>query len=330
MPDTNQIVDKIVEYEDNLEEEVKGWKSKLSGGLDNTQVFASLIILGCFYAIYSIVNSTLGNSRDQYTITSGCYCRKMARILYILLFSFLLFIWFTVHTYAFLEQNLKKSPKKSCLHKSGKEMEALRKQFCLCYCCNKKNVEHYCCIKKNDEQYCCCYKNVIERYCCYKNVEPNFKHYQRILWYRYYKLYVVGYTKEIKPEKISDPTEDSNLDCKCQWPISADGCQCWFLYKVKVVRVVLIILKYIAQGLTVPLLMLQVFDTYALLCFSPNGQYCSDASEYKIHVAQAAITISFLLSIGLAQLTTALLEWNPVNSERIEYCQTHPQQSGSE
>ena len=55
--------------------------------------------------------------------------------------------------------------------------------------------------------------------------------------------------------------------------------------------------------------MLQVFDTYALLCFIPD-LYCKTASEYKIHLAQVAITISFYFCIALAQLTSALLEWD--------------------
>ena len=136
--------------------------------------------------------------------------------------------------------------------------------------------------------------------------------YEKILWYRYYQLYVVGYSKDIKPDKPSKAS--SSLQSKGYNCFDAiDGCKgrcinCYHYFR-NLNYAFLVLLKYIAQGTTVPLLMLQVFDTYALLCFSPDGTYCETVSEYKVHLAQAAITISFYLCIALAQLTSAMLDW---------------------
>ena len=61
---------------------------------------------------------------------------------------------------------------------------------------------------------------------------------------------------------------------------------------------------------TVPLLLLQIFDTYSFLCFSPDS-YCSHTTEYKQHVVQAAITLFFYCSLVMSHLTSTLLIWNP-------------------
>ena len=77
-----------------------------------------------------------------------------------------------------------------------------------------------------------------------------------------------------------------------------------------VIRGFLFLIKYVSQLVTVPLLLLQMFDTYSLLCFSPE-LYCSSTSEYKLHLAQAAITLLFYCSLTMSQLTSAILAWNP-------------------
>ena len=77
-----------------------------------------------------------------------------------------------------------------------------------------------------------------------------------------------------------------------------------------VIRGFLFLIKYVSQLVTVPLLLLQMFDTYSLLCFSPD-LYCSNTSEYKLHLAQAAITLLFYCSLTMSQLTSAILAWNP-------------------
>lgn len=77
-----------------------------------------------------------------------------------------------------------------------------------------------------------------------------------------------------------------------------------------IIRGFLFLVKYASQLVTVPLLFLQMFDTYSLLCFSPD-LYCSRTSEYKLHLAQAAITLLFYCSLALSQLTSTMLIWNP-------------------
>ena len=77
-----------------------------------------------------------------------------------------------------------------------------------------------------------------------------------------------------------------------------------------IIRTILFAVKYFSQLVTVPLLLLQIFDTYSFLCFSPDS-YCSHTTEYKQHVVQAAITLFFYCSLVISHLTSTLLIWNP-------------------
>ena len=117
--------------------------------------------------------------------------------------------------------------------------------------------------------------------------------------------------------EIKDNNQNDDCVC-CSIPITCPNitmmcCKHYFpsAHILKgVIRVFLFFIKYLSQLVTVPLLLLQMFDTYSLLCFSPD-LYCSNTSEYKLHLAQAAITLLFYCSLTLSQLTSTMLAWNP-------------------
>ena len=120
------------------------------------------------------------------------------------------------------------------------------------------------------------------------------------------------------------------LECTCQSSQQKDDCVCCKKYITcptiniqccnhyfprahilkGIIRGFLFLVKYVSQLVTVPLLLLQIFDTYSLLCFSPD-LYCSRTSEYKLHLAQATITLLFYCSLALSQLVSTMLAWNP-------------------
>lgn len=295
----------VEKFEGKIKTEVKDWKSKLSAGLDNRQVIVSLVILGIFYTAYAITNYSLGNTRDLYSITSGCHCRRLHRCLYRWFFGVFSGLWILVHTYISISK-----------HKT------LRYYFCCCYRCYEKGYH-----SNNPSGQAGKRKGKQDEPDCSGRDKMYIANYEAILWYRYYKLYVSGYSKDVVPKTKTTDHHQNNKgtvnDSDNQYPCCCSESQCCtslgtikcrdfrnLLLKVKkLVRFVLLILKYIAQGATVPILMLQVFDTYALLCFSPNGEYCRKASEYEIHLTQAAITISFYFCIAAAQLANTLLEW---------------------
>ena len=318
-----ETLKKIGEFEGRLEKEFKDWKSKLVGGLDNTQVFIVLVLLSCFYIIYGVTNYSLGNTRYTDSVTSECHCRQRAQNLYRLWFSLFLVLWFLVHTYIFLERSFK-SLEHYRVKNCGKLMEAIRS--CIHSKCKDFCSKLYSCITS-----CCSScpgnrsRNNLSTQNCNKDElndrdRLNNKHYKRILWYRYYKLYVAGYSKNLEPEPLKPKGSQNNkgnddlgdqFTCCCTQSELCCKVKCGECYGVifNTIRFLLVVLKYIAQLATVPILMLQVFDTYAFLCFSLNSNYCTTASEYKIHLVQAVITMSFYFCIAIAWLSSTLLEW---------------------
>lgn len=70
------------------------------------------------------------------------------------------------------------------------------------------------------------------------------------------------------------------------------------------------IIRYMAQLSIVPLLMIQIYDTYAYLCFTANN-YCSTTSQYKLHLDQTAMTFAFYCSLMVSLLSTTMLRWFP-------------------
>ena len=289
-------------------EESKNWKSKLTAALDDTTLFASLGILCGFYFFYTLTNYILGgNTRDQDTITSECSCRDSARHLYRSLFSLFLIAWFFVYSYVPFQRVCQsfghyvpewKTARR--LQKFGDFLETVKRisfwKRLFRECCSLRKGRHTATepdpMKQDHLQ------------------SSNKKSHKKVLWYKYYKLYVMGYVEKIIPSSPSAPAPaDSNTkkDLSCKNKILS-------IHLVSWIRGFILVIKYIAQLATVPLLMVQMFDTYALLCFAPNHLYCGDRSEYDIHLTQVVITMFFYTAIAVAQLTTTVLEWDPIAS----------------
>ena len=76
------------------------------------------------------------------------------------------------------------------------------------------------------------------------------------------------------------------------------------------IHVILLVSRLIAQLAIVPLLMIQMFDTYAYLCFAAHS-YCGMTAEYRLHFDQTAITFGFYCSLMVSLLTTTMLRWIP-------------------
>ena len=75
-------------------------------------------------------------------------------------------------------------------------------------------------------------------------------------------------------------------------------------------HIVLKCVQFIAQLAVVPLQLIQVFDTYAFLCFTGDN-YCSLNAEYKLHLDQTALTFAFYCSLTLSFLFSSMLTLIP-------------------
>jgi len=330
---------------EDLNEETSDWKSKLSGTLNEEEIFFSLLVLGIFHAIYTIgkayfdANDTSDNDEDRFI--QSCYCGFSQRFFYRFLFSLCCLTWFLIHSYTFLAQVLtKKFPKFGKIIKTLFACCIVFSKFIVCSCFN-------CMCNKTKSVYSISNHNYLKGH---NHLASRVQSNLRLLWFQYCKLYVVGYTKyEDKLSKInvteeeqtdynneqeeasccsccsccslkcSKPSQSQEGDCVCcrkhiTCPdINIKCCNEYFpkTHMLKgIIRGLLFLVKYISQLVTVPLLFLQIFDTYSLLCFSPDP-YCSNTTEYKLHLAQAAITMLFYCSLALSQLASTMLIWNP-------------------
>ena len=127
----------------------------------------------------------------------------------------------------------------------------------------------------------------------------NINRYELFLRVQYYKLYVVGYftnKEKMKPEEIFEKKDEKHnhkfLSCK------------------NLIHGFLLIFQYIAQLFAIPLLIIQMFDTYTLLCFGADN-YCSDSDEYRLNLDQTAITFALYCCLGISRLAAALMQWDP-------------------
>ena len=277
----------------------KDWKSKLSGAFDDKQLFCSLIVLGVFYIVYTFVNGIFDTDEKDEDKLVNCTCKAVHRAFYIGWFSICGVIWLVLHSILFCQLVVTSKVEQ------GKEQ--------------KKNNKP----EKEEEQITII--TVLEQ--C-----------TEIVWYQYYKLFVVGYYNageainlvkiekdlEKKNKKIVEDEEEEEGDVEeteDPKPLElSDVTDCSsFCHKIKknpsllsngLIKIFLTLTKYIAQLATVPLLTLQMFDTYALFCLGASD-YCSNTSKYKLHVVQVIITFSFYCSLGLSLLTSTMLLWNP-------------------
>lgn len=332
------------DFKKDLEEKQGDWKSKLSGAFSSEQIFFSLFVLGVFYAGYT--SATVDgkydvDTKNQGDIIESCYCRSSHSDFYRAWFGICCLIWLVLHCYTYTAVRFR-----SC-ENYLKFIEAICLRFPKGLLkCSKgllKSCHNCCCKRKHSNN--TTENSGPESQPDGSNLNPYIiDHYIKVLWFQYYKLYVIGYTKG-KDEKIvldqpigksddkgkdtSDKDDKEKVTCLC-WSAyiekkvedsdetQVDDCSCgcdkelnlFFNILKNLSHITLVSVKYLAQLLTMPLLFLQIFDTYALLCFSPR-LLCSNASEYQLHLAQAAITLLFYCCLALSQLASTMLTWNP-------------------
>ena len=308
----------------NLSEESCSWKSKLSGAYNDEQIFFSLLLLSIFYVGYTAAKADFDADNtsidNEERFIQSCYCSTHQRSFFRSWFLLFCVIWLIIHSYTFFTQVFAKScPSCEKIITGLLTIGSVCSEFTCLYPCMKIQS---CVIGDPDNNH-----NQL-KIPKFPKVELERK--IRLLWYQYCKLYVVGYTHEMDNEKQKDEDQTDNKEkgcCTNQSSQQKDDCVCcnahitcptinikccnqYFPSAKGIIRGFLFLVKYVSQLVTVPLLLLQIFDTYSLLCFSPD-LYCSRTSEYKLHLAQAAITLLFYCSLALSQLVSTLLTWNP-------------------
>ena len=356
MVDPKEAVELAKHFKKELKEKQGDWKSKFSGAFNSEQIFFSLLVLGLFYVGYTIASVEFDvNSRHEDDVIESCYCKSSNRNFYLWWFISWSIIWFFIHVYTYVAVRFRKLEKilkatKAVCHGAPKSLLKCSKGLL-------KSCYKFCCKCKSDKETTA--ESVMPRSNpdSGSNLNSNIiHHYIEVLWFQYYKLFVVGYTKGKDENVFLDHLQVSDADiakipkkaredkemitCLCfsayiikdstneQQQQAAENCSCGcdkkfstcFNFIKNLYITCLVLVKFITQYLTLPLLFLQIFDTYALLCFSPD-LFCLDSntSEYKLHLAQAVITLLFYCCLALSQLASTMLSWNPWPKKDDEY-----------
>ena len=336
MASSNEIVEVAKEgdkFRKDLAEKRGDWKSKLSAAFNSEQIFFSLFVLSLFYVGYAIANAFHDtNAKNEDDIIENCYCNQSHQSFYISWFVICSFIWLLLHSYTYVA--IRFPPCADCfrilrwLKDTPKNLWKYRKQIFCCKKCRKGERE----ISGS---------NVTSENHQGKQNADKIKQSVKVLWFQYYKLFVVGYPKKYETialdsseshsgdKKINDEKDEENDLCTCFCCTAyineenieqgqEENCTCGCDKKLSpcfnflrcINRSVLLIVKFFAQLVTIPLLFLQIFDTHSLLCFNPPW-FCSDEKGYSLHLAQAVITLLFYSSLALSQLASTLLTYNP-------------------
>jgi len=219
----------------------------------------------------------------------------------------------------------------SNLYKSVKE--TLKSCYNGCFSTNKENDGHRYGLSKS-------FKKLMKM--TFENKRIN--RYESYLWTKYYELYVVGAAKE--EETITLKSIDDFVKVKSQATDDTDGDEpenkknhngenkkpseeekvpngenshytsalsdsiehpCRYIFHV-LVHLVLFIFQFSAQFAVIPLFTLQIFDTYAFLCFTADNS-CTVTDEYTLHFHQTLITFLFYCSLMVSFLASTMLRW---------------------
>ena len=293
---------------------ISDWKNTLTGALDDQRLFFALFVLGISNFFYILVNVAFNSDeKDEDCITASCKCDPLHRAFYILLLLVSSILWAILHcivaiidVYHFCHQPTNKgnSESKKCWECCRCLLE------CFCRCCYSTPIMQSMANKLKD----------------YVSNSQKLDRYEFYLWTQYCELYVVGITKNtenfnldrvegIIKEKLYQPSGSSHENDKAILDSTVavrkyhkDNDVHFKLQAI--VSFVLKVFQFIAQLFVVPLLLIQMFDTYAFLCLAADN-YCSKKAEYNLHLDQTAFTFGFYAALMVSLLSTLMLQWNP-------------------
>ena len=214
--------------------------------------------------------------------------------------------------------------------------------FCCCFCCCKdfrQNIYETIkdtftsCLSHAGDICGSCFPNI--SYSCSKLKQTVVEHtrirrYEYYLWTKYYELYIVGTAKEdetitlksidkyVKTKSRATDETDAAISSKHTEKTEEkytsalpDSLQFLCSYIAQVfLHLFLFVIQFVAQFAVIPLFTLQIFDTYAFLCFVADS-FCSRTDESILHFHQTVITFLFYFSLMASFLASTMLRWIP-------------------
>ena len=317
---------------------IPDWKSSLSGTLNDTQLGFALIVLFAFFVVYTIFDySLINNNREDVDVVKDiqngdCNCKSSYKIFLIVWFTICSTVWVVGPFVLWIFQ---------CSNCCSSKLNWTNvfAMFHGVITCIAEWIDSF-----NSEKIKEVANTILKVLRLFKidKITGPLKKIEDLKWLEYYNMHITGaHIKKIKFKKIkkrilkvigpsneqnvdSDQTAKKNPEEKSETidgKVDIEGMEgnyccggCYYL-----VCLLLEGGRIIAQRATVPLLMVQAFDTYAFLCFTGN-QYCTPTTQYEIPLGQAAFTFAFSVSIMVSTLTVAMLKWFKYERKKFLCC----------
>ena len=297
------------------------WKRYLSGALSDEQLYMAMFVLCIFYFVYTLYNAFLdGNKKDEGDVIRNCTCKDGHRNFYLSWSITCFTLWLICHSCYTLAETF------PAVTKSLKATVMLRVRNCM---------ENYVQIhwKYDDENDSGSAERKLK-----KMTDQHIDQCEKFLWTQCYEMYAVGIKKRneqlnltemekliaislspeiCKKESLSKGDSQENTDNRAH-----DLSQNFHIVKrtsLCLFHSFLVVVRFIAQLSTVPLLIIQMFDTYTLLCLAERD-YCDRISQYRLHLDQTALSFSFYCSLMISLLVTIWLNLVPQPKLEVYKC----------
>jgi len=287
--------DDVIKNVENVDSKTVEWKKTLSGALSDEQLYLAMFVLSVFYFFYTLYNAWLdSDEKDEGDVVRNCTCKDSHRIFYLSWSITCFFLWFILHTCFVLARAfpaVTKSLKQKCVSHA--------------YKCVGKYVQ----ICKTDDG-------------AQKVTDHCIRRYEKFLWSQSYEMYAVGKKREqkfslkeieksivrlLRSQQDNSNKEDSQEDTDYGYRHQSQK------FRGNVVRLFhlfLMFVQFITQLAVIPLLIVQMFDTYTLLCLAERD-YCDRTSQFRLHLDQTALTFSFYCCLMISFLVTKWLDLVP-------------------
>ena len=299
------------------------WRKYLSGALSDEQLYLAMFVLFIFYFVYTLYNAFLDNSqKDEGDVIRNCTCKDSHRKFYLFWSITCFTLWFVCHSLYTLAKSFPratKSLKQKCINQI------------------RNSVGKYVQICGNDDKNDSNNNDDSDERKLKKVADQHIDHCEMFLWSQSYEMYAVGMKKRNEQLNLKEvekliarslSLEIRRKECLSVRENNDKGSQdlTYNFHIVKSISLALFhlfiaVVRFIAQLSVVPLLIIQMFDTYTLLCLAERD-YCNRTSRYRLHLDQTALSFSFYCSLMISLLTTTWL--NLVPFPKLELCNCVP------
>ena len=342
----NKIINKVVIKATEVASDNKSgdWRKTLSGALDEQRLVCALAVLTIYYIGNTIAHAFHdNNAKDEDIITRNCTCKPTHKCFYLSWSIICYVLWFICHLLVLICSSKHCG---SCCGKSGKNGdENEQPQNSRGGIANTDETPSNNKSLSNNQLRKCL--TAISPFCskiksCVVNKDEIYR-YEYYLWTQYYELYAIGVTQEIKifgkdkikrifkehlirneiiPKESTDGPQNPHKDPSEKQKSAPDMVALAMIYHISkltdwcsygahcVFHTILQLFRFCAQLAAIPLLMIQMLDTYAFLCLFEDN-YCTRRAQYNLHLDQTAITFGFYCSLLASYLTTIMLRWIP-------------------